>query len=532
MKRFNTTGTCYPEDHYMVDLTERCQEIKAMVDRGDYFCINHGRQYGKTTTLESLKNMLDSTYSVFFLSFENIGNNPFEDENTLSLAFLKLLKEQLDCGLVQNVSAEFCTTLNQYLNQPFMVTMIELNVIIRKLCSVNNVPVVIFIDEVDQASNYEAFLKFLGVLRGIYLSKKKFPTFQSVILAGVYNIKNLKLKIRQEDEHQYNSPWNIAAKFKVNMSLETTGIAGMLQEYESDHHTGMDINAIAQMLADDTAGYPFLVSRLCQIMDEELMETGKYSNLSECWTKYGVMDAENILLKEKNTLFDDLIKKLNDFPQLYELLRSILLNGEEFTYSADERIQNLASMFNYIRDNNGNVAVSNRIFETRLYNLFILEENKEYPSFRHAAATDSNIFVSNGHLNMELVLERFVEHFNDLFPAGKDKPKWVEEDARKCFLMYIRPIINGSGHYFIESRTRDTLQMDLVITYLKEEFIIEMKIWRGKAYNDSGIEQLCGYLESRHATKGYLVSFNFNQKKESGITTTQYGKYTIVEAVV
>ena len=50
MKRFNTAGTCFPTEHYMVDIHERVQEIASMVERGDYFCINRGRQYGKTTT--------------------------------------------------------------------------------------------------------------------------------------------------------------------------------------------------------------------------------------------------------------------------------------------------------------------------------------------------------------------------------------------------------------------------------------------------------------------------------------------------
>ena len=71
MKRFNTTGICVPELHYMVDLTERVKEIKAMVDQGDYFCVNRGRQYGKTTTLEALRKFLDNDYLVLPLSFEN-----------------------------------------------------------------------------------------------------------------------------------------------------------------------------------------------------------------------------------------------------------------------------------------------------------------------------------------------------------------------------------------------------------------------------------------------------------------------------
>ena len=34
MKKFNITGTCFPNKHYMVDLTSRVAQIKAMVDDG------------------------------------------------------------------------------------------------------------------------------------------------------------------------------------------------------------------------------------------------------------------------------------------------------------------------------------------------------------------------------------------------------------------------------------------------------------------------------------------------------------------
>ena len=78
MKRFNTTGTCFPEDHYMVDLTERIREIRKMVDQGDYFCINRGRQFGKTTTLNTLKDALQDDYTVFSISFERIEDKAFE----------------------------------------------------------------------------------------------------------------------------------------------------------------------------------------------------------------------------------------------------------------------------------------------------------------------------------------------------------------------------------------------------------------------------------------------------------------------
>lgn len=99
-------------------------------------------------------------------------------------------------------------------------------------------PVVLMIDEVDSASNNQGFIDFLAMLRGYYLKLEDIPTFHSVILAGVYDIKNLKLKIRPVEDHQYNSPWNIAARFNLDMNFTADQISGMLQEYENDCHTG------------------------------------------------------------------------------------------------------------------------------------------------------------------------------------------------------------------------------------------------------------------------------------------------------
>ncbi len=529
MKRFNTTGTCFPNKHYMVDLTERCGEIKKMVDNGDYFCINHGRQYGKTTTLNALKKYLSPEYAVFSISFESIESEFFSTDTKLGQKFISILHEKAVDGLVTNLSAKTIDFFHKTVEDGNS-GQVELKSKIKEICRRNEKPIVIIIDEVDQASNYESFLKFLGILRAMYLDREENPTFQSVILAGVYNIKNLKLKIRTEGDHQYNSPWNIASDFKINMALTASGIAGMLQDYETEHHTGMNINETAQMLAEDTNGYPFLVSRLCKIMDEDLITTGKFASLSECWTKRGFLTAENMLLKEENSLWSDLSKKISDFPDLALLLRRILFNGESIALNRSDRAQNLALMFDYLKDNGNYIVVSNRIFETYLYDAFLYQDNMQKREYSSPVSQNDNIFVQNGRLNMDFLLEQFIKHYNEIFPSEKKHPKWVEEDARKCFLMYLRPIINGSGHYYIEARTRNNRQMDVVVNYNNEEFIIELKIWRGQIYNDNGIEQLCNYLESMHANKGYLVSFNFNQKKETGLKTTQYGDKTIVEA--
>ncbi len=110
--------------------------------------------------------------------------------------------------------------------------------------------------------------------------------------------------------------------------------------------------------------------------------------------------------------------------------------------------------------------------------------------------------------------------------------QFIEKFGRKIFLLYLRPIINGTGNYYIEAQTRDERRTDIIVDYLGEQFIIELKIWHGNEYNERGEKQLAEYLDYYDKNKGYLLSFNFNKKKETGVKHIVLGDKTIVEAVV
>ena len=525
MKRFNVTGTCYPAEHYMVDISERLEIITQMVERGDYFCINAGRQYGKTTTLHAAEHVLSNAYLVLSMSFEGMSPSQFESIERLGYAFLEEIQNSFDCGILDDLPESVAELLQRTLSDA-KAEMIRTNVLsslITKFCKLSPRKVVLIIDEVDQASNHASFIEFLGILRKKFLVRDKAPTFQSVILAGVYDIKNLKLKMRPEAEHQYNSPWNIAARFDVDLALPAAGIEGMISEYKHDHAgvpeiDCMDTHAMAQMIYDYTSGYPFLVSRLCQILDEKKLR----------WEKEGFLEAERTLLSEKNTLFDDLTKKLDDFPELYQMLYAHLYQGKRIYYNVSERTMDIATMFGYIKNDHGKLAVSNRIFDTWLYNYFIARE--QMTEIFDCGSDDKAQFIKNGQIDMEHLLSRFAVHFNDIY--SKEDGKFVEEIGRKMFLLYLKPVINGVGNYYIEAQTRDGTKTDVIIDYLGKQYIIELKIWRGNAYNERGEEQIAGYLDYYHAKKGYLVSFCFNKNKTPGTKTIQIGDKEIVECVV
>lgn len=84
MKQFNTTGVCLPDRHYMVDVTERVESIRQMIEHSDYFCINRGRQYGKTTTLDAIQRTLEPEYLVLSISFEGLGRSNMESDEAVA----------------------------------------------------------------------------------------------------------------------------------------------------------------------------------------------------------------------------------------------------------------------------------------------------------------------------------------------------------------------------------------------------------------------------------------------------------------
>ena len=528
-KEFNVTAVCIPEEHYMVNIDGRLKEIKSLVDASKYFTINRARQYGKTTTLMALEDYLQKDYYVISMDFQMLSNAKFRTESVFSRSFahffLRALKKMPISKELKELFAELKGAIDDR-ESDFELT--ELFEYLSDICAEADKPMVLIIDEVDSATNNQVFLDFLAQLRFYYIRRMKKPTFQSVILAGVYDIKNLKLKLRPEEEHKVNSPWNIATDFKVEMSFSTQDIVGMLEEYENDYHTGMQIEEMAQLLYDYTSGYPFLVSKLCKLMDEDI--SLEKDSKSAAWTKQGFNEAVKMLLGEKNTLFGSLIQKLESFPELNSMLRSLLFTGKNIVYNLDESSIDIAAMFGFVKNQNGKLVIANRIFETRLYNLYLTSAEIKGCDIHKASLLDKNQFLIDGKLNMQLVLEKFAIHFNDLY--GDCNESFLEEEGRRYFLLYLRPIINGIGNYYVEARTRDFRRTDVIVDYNGEQFIIEMKICHGDEYNSRGEQQLTEYLDYYHQSKGYLLSFNFNKKKQVGVHKIVIGDKTLIEAVV
>ena len=498
MKTFNVTGSCNPQRHYMVDTESRFKAVEKMIDSGAYFTINRARQYGKTTMLNMIWRKLSNSYLIIDSSFEGVGDSPFESEKSFAHLFVSLMKEALQFN---KANESLITVLDEFVPS----SMAELSKLITRLCQSSPKPVLLLIDEVDRSSNNQLFISFIGMLRELYLMRDKQGmdfTFHSVVLAGVYDIKNLKLKLRTDAEKKYNSPWNIASDFNVDMTFHPEEIAQMLNDYVNETHTNMDTKAMGEEIYKYTSGYPYLVSAICKLIDERL---------DKDWTAEGVQKAVKIIAKGENvTLLDDLSKNLENIPELRDFLYSMVINGQEYTYTMVDPMVKLANMFSYIKENQrGKTMVHNLIFEEALFVYFGNKTMREQGTKISPYVLN---YVQNGRLNMEHVVERFADLMHEEY--RESTVPFLEKEGRLLFLTFLKPIINGIGFYYVEPQTRDNRRMDLVVTYDRQEFIVELKIWRGEKYEQTGREQLSEYLATRKMNEGYLVTFDFSKNKQ------------------
>jgi hypothetical protein len=502
-KEFNITGTCIPHRHYMADMSKKLDKIMAMISRGDYFTINRPRQYGKTTIIYLLQKQLEKIpdYLAIDISFEGIDTPTYEKQERFIPTILEILSERLEF-MQEKELADFIDSNNK------ISDFNQLSAFFTKMILKSGRKVVLMIDEVDKSANNQLFLDFLGMLRSKYLRRNegKDYSFHSVILAGVHDIKSLKAKIRKGGKKMFNSPWNIAVNFKVDMALSTEEIASMLEEYSKEQNIEIDIPFFAEYLFYFTSGYPFLVSFLCKIIDEEILPGKRKKE----WKPEDLVQAVQMALMENNTNFESLVKNLENDPELYEFVYKIIMNEMEFAYNPRNAIIHFGEMYGIFREERGKTRIHNRLYEQLIYDY--MSSNLETSGKVKLYTVSTSYIKEDGSLNIEKMIRKFQGFMKEQY-SRKDTA-FIERNGRLLFLAFIKPIINGRGFDFKEVQISEEKRLDIVITFENKRYIIELKIWRGDSYHQEGIRQLCDYLDRQNETIGYLLIYDLG--KESG----------------
>jgi len=514
-KKFNITGVCNPEKHYIVDTKNKLNQIMQMVNDGDYFIISKPRQYGKTTILYLLSELLNygDDYIGLVISFEGIGDSFFLDEKLFSNGFAEMIQDEME---MLNQSTKMLLNMKTE-------SLKDVSKFITTVCKNSSKNIVLMIDEVDKSSDSQLFISFLGMIRDKYLKRdySRDFTFHNVILAGVHDVRNLKIKLRPEAEKKYNSPWNIAAEFKTEMSFSPYEIGTMLKDYKENKNIEININEISERLYYYTSGYPFLVSKLCKIIDEVIMK-------NQQWSLKDVDIAAEQLIWEKNTNFESLINNLENNPDLYNIIYDLLIEGARKVYNELNPIIGTGTIYGIFKNKNKILQIHNRIYEQVIYNYLSSKMETSITPYDYNFRDD--FILSDNTLNIEKILLKFQEFMKCEY--SKKDVSFLEKHGRLIFLAFLKPIINGNGFDFKEVQISEERRLDVVITWMNKQYIVELKIWRGSEAHKKGIIQLSGYLDTLNLKKGYLIIFDFRklenkQWKNENITQNEKNIFAV-----
>jgi len=489
--------------HYMADISDKLNQTFRLVEEGLYFTINRPHQYGKSTIQTELANKLNgqTNYLALNISFEPIDYEVYQDKKVFIDTFLELLAECFELYAYDELS-EF--VLNE---KGKLENFKGLSVFIGKLVRKTNQHLVLIIDEVDRSSNNQLFLDFLAILRDRYLRRSQiidYPTFLSVVLCGVYDVKKIKQKINPETKFKYNSPWNIAMDYDVDLNLSTNEIASMLQVYADEKQRDMDIPELSEQLFYYTSGHPFLTSYLCKIIDEELLPKRKDKE----WSREDVDGALKVILNKDNTNFQSLIKNLENHPDLYHNVSQIILAGDELTFNIDDPIIDVGMTCGIFGRKENKVIIHNRVYEQRLYNYMTskLRTSSSIPTWEGK-------YIENGQLDVKRMLLGFQTFMQENY-SGKNEA-FLEKHGTLLFLAFVKPIINGKGFDFKEVQISEERRLDVVLTCLNQKYIVELKRWRGEKAHQEGLDQLSDYLDRQNLREGYLLIYDFKATKKA-----------------
>ena len=502
MRFFNTEGPVRPDDHYAIAPLDRADvdEFLGLIRAKRYFVLHAPRQTGKTSALIALRDLLNSGEAGDFrcVSMNVEPAQVARDDVARGIRAIlsglatraRLLGDDYPDGVWPDVLA----------NAGPEDALKEL---LTRWCVANPVPLVLLVDEIDSLVG-DTLLSVLRQLRAGYEQRPEgFP--QSVVLCGVRDIRDYRIRSSAGEVIAGGSPFNVAAKsLRMGDFTEAETRALMAQHTEE---TGQRFTAAAQgAVWTQTRGQPWLVNALCA---GACFDNKAGRDRSRSIEVDDVYAAREELILSRRTHLDQLAHKLEE-ARVRRVVEPLLSGGE---------VQHDGRDLEYVRDL-GLIAVAD---PPRIANPIYREVVPRELGYVLQSSLDIQVawYVDDdGRLDMDKLLSAFGTFF------GEHAEHWLghlgayREAAPQLILQsYLQRVVNGGGRIEREyglGRGRT----DLLVLWpreagqpsdLWERFVVECKVLRDTDRKslawtvEKGVKQTLGYMKQCGAEEGHLV---------------------------
>ena len=502
MRFFNTEGPVRPDKHYAIQPLDRVDvdDLLDLIRAERYFVLHAPRQTGKTSALIALRDLLNGGEAGHFRCV-NVNVEPAQvARDDVARGIRAVLS-----GLAMNARL----LGDGYPDEVWPDVLAKagpedaLKELLARWCVANLVPLVLLVDEIDSLVG-DTLLSVLRQLRAGYEHRPEgFP--QSVVLCGVRDIRDYRIRSSTGEVIAGGSPFNVAAKsLRMGDFTEAETRALMAQHSEE---TGQRFTAAAQETVwTQTRGQPWLANALCAGACFDNKAGRDRSRTIEVDAIYA---AREELILSRRTHLDQLAHKLEE-ERVRRVVEPLLSGGEVWHHARD---------LEYVRDL-GLLAPDS---PPRMANPIYAEAVPRELGYVLQDSLDMQVawYVdAAGRLDMTRLLTAFGTFF------GEHAEHWLgrfgdypEAGPQLILQAYLQRVVNGGGRIEREyglGRGRT----DLLVLWPREpgqpsdrweRFVVECKVLRDSDRKslawtvEQGVEQTLGYMAQCRAEEGHLV---------------------------
>ena len=512
MRFFNTEGPMRPDDHYAIDPLSRVDVdgLLDLVGRKRYFVLHAPRQTGKTSALIALRDLLNSgkagDYRCVHINVE-VGQVARDNVTSGIRAILSMMAARAsllgDESVRQSWQGIFAASdPNDALRD-----------VIQHWCVTNPTPLVLLVDEIDSLVG-DTLLSVLRQLRAGYEQRPEgFPA--SIVLCGVRDIRDYRIRSSAGEVIAGGSPFNIAAKSLRLGDFSKGETEALMCQHTKE--TGQRFSpAAAKAVWTQTQGQPWLVNALCA---EACFENKAGRDRSRTIEEDDIFAAREELILSRRTHLDQLAHKLEE-ARVRRVIEP-LLSGSRARHEA----RDLA----YTRDlgllaPDSPPRIANPIYQEVVPRElgYVLQDSLDQDAAWYVDAA--------GRLDLPKLLTAFATFFSEHAEHWMQRFDYREAGPQLILQAYLQRVVNGGGRIEREYGLGRGAT-DLLVLWpreagqpsdLWERFVIECKVLRDSDRKslagtiERGVEQTFGYMAKCRARQGHLVVFDQRADKRPG----------------
>ena len=495
MRKFNTTGPCFPDEHYMLPALDRLPGIRELVAGGNYFVIHAPRQTGKTTALQALVQEINEKGDMFALycSLETLQNR--SDPEKTNIAIRDLIADNVEMS-------PFYTPVSgaPALRSDRGGIGLAVRALLQNVCRASGKQVVVFFDEADCLVG-DALISFLRQLRDGYVNRKMMPFPKSVALVGMLDVRDYKAQIRPDGESLGQiSPFNIIAEDILIPNFTEAEIAALYSQHTSE--TGQ---VFADGVREDvwrlTRGQPWLVNAIAH----ECVAKIHGLRFNEAVTVADVEAAKEAIIRRRDTHVDSLMERMRE-PRVRRIVEP-LISGQELTVSRNSEDFRYVIDLGLLREDEVKRVVPANPMYAEIIGRYLTRDEQDDMQSRISETP----WAKDDGLDMAGLMAAFQQFWRENSGADKDIMGYREAVPHLVLMAFLQRVTNGGGHINREMALGQG-RLDLCVEFRGARYAVEVKT-SDNFKGETSYKQCAKYLDTLKLSEGWMPIFDKSKAK-------------------